>query len=89
MLWTSYRLVLYHLPEHQHIRSEKCGRFLTLQEAADHLRVSPHTIRAWVYEKRIMPTRMGRLMMFSEEEIERVIARGEDEGLKQQYKVPA
>ena len=61
-------------------------QILTLQEAADHLRVSPHTVRAWVYEKRIMPIRMGRLMMFSEEEIERVIARGEDEGLKQQYK---
>ena len=61
-------------------------KVLTLQEAADHLRVSPHTVRAWVYERRIMPVRMGRLIMFSEEEIERFIERGKDEGLRQQYK---
>ena len=61
-------------------------QILTLQEAADHLRVSPHTVRAWVYERRIMPVRMGRLIMFSEEEIERFIERGKDEGLRQQYK---
>jgi excisionase family DNA binding protein len=61
-------------------------KVLTLQEAADHLRVSPHTLRSWVYERRIMPVRMGRLIMFSEEEIERFIERGKDEGLRQQYK---
>ena len=59
---------------------------MTLQEAADHLRVSPHTIRAWVYERRIMPVKMGRRVMFTQEEIQRFIERGKDEGLRQRYK---
>jgi excisionase family DNA binding protein len=61
-------------------------QILTLKEAADHLRVSPHTIRAWVYERRIMPVKMGRRVMFTQEEIQRFIERGKDEGLRQQYK---
>ena len=49
-------------------------RLLTLLEVADLLRVSPHTIRAWVRNGRLRPVRPCRRLLFSPDEIERLLA---------------
>lgn len=40
-------------------------RLLTLLEVADMLRVSPHTVRAWVRKGRLQPVRICRRLLFS------------------------
>jgi len=49
-------------------------RLLTLLEVADMLRVSPHTVRAWVRQKRLRPTRICRRLLFSPDEVTRFLA---------------
>jgi excisionase family DNA binding protein len=49
-------------------------RLLTLMEVADMLRVSPHTIRAWVRKGRLRPVRLCRRLLFSADEISRLLA---------------
>lgn len=44
-------------------------RLLTLLEVADRLRVSPHTVRAWVRKGRLHPVRICRRLLFSPETI--------------------
>lgn len=46
---------------------------LTAQEAANELRLSIHTIRAWVQKKRIPYIRMGRKMLFKREDLEELV----------------
>lgn len=50
------------------------GRLLTLLEVADMLRVSPHTIRAWVRKGRLQPVRLCRRLLFSPADIERLVS---------------
>lgn len=50
------------------------GRLLTLLEVADMLRVSPHTIRAWVRKGRLQPVRICRRLLFSQQEVTRFLA---------------
>jgi len=52
-------------------------RLLTLVEVADLLRVSPHTIRAMVRKGRLRPTRICRRLLFSPEEVSRLISEAE------------
>jgi len=40
-------------------------RLLSLSEVADLLRVSPHTVRAWVRKGRLQPVRICRRLLFS------------------------
>ena len=47
---------------------------LTLDEVASLLRVSPHTIRAWVQKKRLHPVRICRRLLFAPEAIDNLIA---------------
>jgi excisionase family DNA binding protein len=54
--------------------AEPLLQLLTLLEVADLLRVSPHTIRAWVRHGRIRPVRLCRRLLFSPDEIERLLA---------------
>lgn len=49
-------------------------RLLTLLEVSDLLRVSPHTIRSWVHKGRLQPVRICRRLLFSPDEIARLVA---------------
>ena len=51
-------------------------RLLTLLEVADRLRVSPHTIRAWVRQDRLRPTRICRRLLFQSDELQRFVSEG-------------
>jgi excisionase family DNA binding protein len=48
-------------------------RLLDVQELAKLWSVSPHTIRAWVQEKRLNPTRICRRLLFTPAECERFL----------------
>jgi excisionase family DNA binding protein len=47
---------------------------MTLVEVADLLRISPHTVRAMVRAKRLKPVRICRRLLFSTDEVDRLIA---------------
>jgi excisionase family DNA binding protein len=49
-------------------------RLLTLMEVADLLRLSPHTIRKMVRTGRLKPTRITRRLLFSPDEVARLLA---------------
>lgn len=49
-------------------------RLLTLLEVADMLRLSPHTIRAMVRKDRLRPVRICRRLLFSPDEVARLLA---------------
>ncbi len=49
-------------------------QLLTLVELANTLRVSPHTIRAWVRKNRLRPVRICRRLLFDPAEVARFIA---------------
>jgi excisionase family DNA binding protein len=49
-------------------------QLLTLLEVAEMLRVSPHTVRAWVRKGRLRPVRICRRLLFSPAEIERLVS---------------
>jgi excisionase family DNA binding protein len=48
-------------------------RLLSLSEVADLLRVSPHTIRAWVRKGRLQPVRICRRLLFSPDVVSRFV----------------
>lgn len=49
-------------------------RLMTLLEVADLLRLSPHTVRAWVRNGRLRPVRLCRRLLFSPADIERLVS---------------
>jgi excisionase family DNA binding protein len=49
-------------------------QLLTLLEVAERLRVSPHTIRAWIRKARIRPVGLCRKLLFHPDEIARFVA---------------
>ena len=51
-------------------------KLLTLQEAADCLAVSLHTVRAWVARRKIEVVRIGRCVRIREEIVQKIIADG-------------
>jgi len=50
------------------------SQLLTLSEVATLLRVSPHTIRAMVRRGRLRPVRICRRLLFSPDEVTRLLA---------------
>lgn len=48
-------------------------RLLILVEVADLLRVSPHTVRAWVRKGRLQPLRICRRLLFDPAEVSRFL----------------
>ncbi len=52
-------------------------RLLTLLEVADLLRVSPHTVRAWVRRGRLQPVRICRRLLFSPEVVAKFVGMAE------------
>ena len=53
------------------------ARLLTLLEVADLLRVSEHTVRAWVRKGRLQPVRICRRLLFSPDVVSRFVSIGE------------
>ena len=56
---------------------ESVPRLLTLLEVAELLRVSPHTVRAWIRQGRLQPLRLCRRLLFSPTEILRLLGEAE------------
>jgi excisionase family DNA binding protein len=54
--------------------AEPLRQLLTLLEVADMLRLSPHTIRAMVRKDRLRPVRICRRLLFSPDEVARLLA---------------
>ena len=52
-------------------------RLMDVGELASLWRVSPHTIRAWVRQKRLHPTRICRRLLFHPDEVARFVAAAE------------
>jgi len=52
------------------------ARLMDVNELANLWRVSPHTIRAWVKQKRLMPTKICRRLLFHPNECARFLATG-------------
>ncbi len=57
--------------------AETFPRLLTLIEVADMLRLSPHTIRAMVRKDRLRPVRICRRLLFSPDEVTRLLQRSQ------------
>lgn len=52
-------------------------RLLTLEETASTLRLSPHTIRAFVRQHKLSPVRICRRLLFRVDDIEQLISKSE------------
>jgi hypothetical protein len=61
------------------LTSSAVPRLMDVNELADLWRVSPHTIRAWVQQKRLTPTRICRRLLFHPDECARFLAAGNSE----------
>ena len=48
---------------------------LNIQETATFLRISTHTLRAWIRQKRIPRVRLGRRVLLRKEDVESFISR--------------
>jgi excisionase family DNA binding protein len=48
---------------------------LTLKEGADQLRLSIHTVRAWIFQKRIPFVRLGRRVLLRREDLEEFVTK--------------
>jgi DNA-binding CsgD family transcriptional regulator len=59
-------------------------RLLTLAETAETLRLSPHTVRAFVRKGRLFPVRICRRLLFRAIDVERLIAASCSPGQQQQ-----
>ena len=51
-----------------------------IKEAASKLKVSPLTLRGWIYEGKLAPVKLGRRVLLSEKELERFIEEGMRKG---------
>lgn len=49
-------------------------RLLTLDEVADALRLSPHTIRSFVRKGKLQPVRICRRLLFRPADVEQLVA---------------
>jgi hypothetical protein len=61
------------------LTSSAVPRLMDVNELADLWRVSPHTIRAWVQQKRLTPTKICRRLLFHPDECARFLAAGNSE----------
>jgi len=53
---------------------EPIPQLLTLLDVSARLRVSPHTVRAWIRQGKLVPIRICRRILFSPEELLRFLA---------------
>ena len=59
------------------LTSSAVPRLMDVNELADLWRVSPHTIRAWVQQKRLTPIKICRRLLFHPDECARFLAAGD------------
>jgi hypothetical protein len=62
-------------------QTSQVTRLMDLNELASLWRVSPHTIRAWVRQKRLTPTRLCRRLLFHPDECARFLTTHGGEGV--------
>jgi len=55
-------------------KNPEVTRLMDVDGLASHWQVSPHTIRAWVRQKRLNPTRICRRLLFHPDECARFLA---------------
>ncbi len=58
------------------VKSEKIEKVFSAQEFADHLTLSLATVRAWTHQGKLNPIRLGRRVVYSESELQRVLDAG-------------
>ena len=56
-----------------------------IKEAASKLKVSPLTLRGWIYKGRLTPVKLGRRVLLTEAELERFIEEGKRQGTKTDF----
>ena len=56
-----------------------------INEAASKLKVSPLTLRAWIYEGKLASVKLGRRVLLTERELERFIEEGMRKGQKTNF----
>ncbi|MFX0201888.1 MAG: helix-turn-helix domain-containing protein [Candidatus Hodarchaeota archaeon] len=49
---------------------------LTVKESADLLRISPHTLRQWIFKHKITFVRVGRRVLFRRSDLEKLVEGG-------------
>ena len=49
---------------------------MNLEETAQAMRVSKHTIRSWAYQRKLPVIKLGRRTLFRKEDIEKFISKG-------------
>jgi excisionase family DNA binding protein len=60
-------------------------RLMTLMEVADALRLSPHTVRAFVRKGRLHPVRICRRLLFTHRDVEQLLVGGIQERASDDY----
>ncbi len=50
-----------------------------VNSAARLLSISPWTVRSYIHDGKLKPVRIGRRVLLSEDELERLIARGQEQ----------
>ena len=64
------------------MKTQTAHKLLTIQEAADTLSLSVWTLRSWAYAGRISSHKLGKRLMVSREELDRIVAETERPRLK-------
>jgi excisionase family DNA binding protein len=54
-------------------------KLLNIRESAELLRLSPNTLRAWVFQKRMPFVRLGRRILFREKDLQAMVEKGAEE----------
>jgi excisionase family DNA binding protein len=49
---------------------------LNITEASRALKISPHTLRSWIFQKKVPIVRLGRRILFREKDLEKMIEDG-------------
>ena len=53
--------------------NDQIPKIFTVQEVAEMCKVSIPLVRKWIYQRRLLPVRLGRRVLFTEDEIRRLI----------------
>jgi excisionase family DNA binding protein len=56
--------------------ADTTARLMTLMEVAENLRLSPHTVRAFVRKGRLHPVRICRRLLFTHRDVEQLLVGG-------------
>jgi len=48
----------------------------TVPETSKLLKISPHTLRSWIFQRKVPVVRLGRRVFFREKDLEEMIKKG-------------